>query len=340
MSNQTRLATRGFASVPGLSQVMASRSSTFRRLTGLVVVILLIAVPFIGSTYAVITLTQILVLALLVMSLVLLMGHGGMVSLGQAGFFGVGGYTAGLLVGVVTDNALAMVVIAAFVGTVAAGAVGWLLLRAKSAYFLMLTLAIGEILTLIAVAWVSVTGGSDGLANIPNLALMPGVDLRHPAVVYWFVGAVVLIAALLIALLLSSPFGAALRGIRENEPRMRALGYSTGFYKFAAICVSGGLAGLAGSLSVIEGNFIAPSDMGFHASAFALLALIVGGSTSLWGAVLGAGVIVAVQNLLPLELQGAGPLILGATLILAVYLLPTGIAGLAPRLTKLRRRRS
>lgn len=338
MNNLTRVPRRGTASVPGLSQILAPRSSTIRRVIGLAVIIALVVVPLIMSTYAVITLTQILVLALLVMSLVLLMGHGGMVSLGQAGFFGVGGYTAGLLVGVVTDNALVMVAMAAIIGSLTAGAVGWLLLRARSAYFLMLTLAIGEILTLIAVAWVSVTGGSDGLANIPNLKLIPGVDLRHPAFVYWFVGAVVLVAALLIALLLSSPFGAALRGIRENESRMRALGYSTAFYKYAAICISGGLAGLAGALSVIESNFIAPSDMGFHASAFALLALIVGGSTSLWGAVLGAAVIVAVQNLLPLALQGAGPLILGATLIVAVYLLPTGIAGLAARFAKLRRR--
>ena len=317
--------------------IIAPVGGQVRRVISIVAILALAAAPLLVSTYAIITITQMLAVALLVMSLVLLMGHGGMISIGQAGFFGVGGYTTGLLTGVITDNAVLMLVVATLAGALSAAAVGWLLLRARSAYFLMLTLAIGEILTLIVIAWVDVTGGSDGLANIPALSIVPGVELRHPAYVYWFVGAVVLLAALALVLLLSSPFGASLRGIRENEQRMRALGYSTRWYKFAAIAISGGVAGLAGALSVIESNFIAPSDMGFHASAFALLALIVGGSMSLWGAVLGAGLIIAVQNLLPLELQGAGPLILGATLILAVYLLPTGIAGLTSRLANVRK---
>lgn len=319
-------------------RVRMANPKLLRMLAGVIAVLVLAAAPFLFSNYIVITMTQMLAVALLVMSLVLLMGHGGMTSIGQAGFFGVGGYATGLLVGVVSDNAFVMILIAGLSGAVASAAVGWLLLRARAAYFLMLTLAIGELLTLVAVAWVGVTGGSDGLANIPATTLFPGFELRHPAYVYWFVGGIVLLVGLLLNLLLASPFGAALRGIRENERRMRALGYSTRAYKYAALCVSGALAGIAGALSVIESNFIAPSDMGFHASAFALLALIVGGSTSLWGAVLGAGLIIAVQNLLPLELQGAGSLILGATLILAVYLLPTGIAGLTQRIKRIGRR--
>ena len=303
-------------------------------MTWAVIVIVLAALPLLLGTYSIITITQILAMAVLVMSLVLLMGHGGMTSLGQAGFFGVGGYTTGLLTGHLTDNAFVMVLVSMVAGAATAAAVGWLLLRARSAYFLMLTLAIGELLTLVVIAWVDVTGGSDGLANIPSLQLVDGVELKHPAVVYWFVAAVVVLVTLALTLLLSSPFGAALRGIRENEPRMRALGYSTFPYKFAAICVSGGLAGIAGSLWVVKKSFIAPSDMGFHASAFALLALIIGGSTSLVGAVLGAALIIIVQNLLPLELQGYGSLILGLVLILAVYLMPNGVVMLGTRLKR------
>ncbi len=296
-------------------------------------VLLLAALPLMLSTYEVVTATQILAMSLLVMSLVLLMGHGGMISLGQAAFFGVGGYTSGLLASRLTDNVFVLMALSVLAGVALAASVGWLLLRARSAYFLMLTLAIGELVTLVVIAWVDVTGGSDGLANIPATTLVPGVELSHPAVVYWFVAAVVVLVTFGLRVLLRSPYGASLRGVRENEQRMRALGYSTRWYKFAAICIAGGIAGLSGSLWVVEKGFVAPSDMGFHASSFALLALIIGGSTSLVGAIAGAALIITVQNLLPLDLQGYGPLILGLTLIVAVYLVPTGLAGLARRVS-------
>ncbi|MEV0395291.1 branched-chain amino acid ABC transporter permease [Polymorphospora rubra] len=316
---------------------MTMTSTTIRRLAVPLVVVAAAVPPFVTGAYAISTLTQILAFSLLVMSMVLLMGVAGMPTIGQAGFFGVGGYATGLLASRFIDNSPLLLLTSAAVGAAAAGLTGWLLVRVRGTYLLMLTLAIGELLALVAIARVALTGGSDGLANIPTLSLIPGVELRHVAVVYWYVVAVVLLLAATIALLIRSPFGRALEGIRDNEPRMRALGYSTARYKYAAFCVSGAFAGMAGSLWVTQTLFISPADMNFHASSLALVALIVGGSQSLWGAVAGSALIIVVQNMLPISMQGLGPVVLGAVLVLVVYLLPSGIAGLLGRLREVRR---
>ncbi|MDG4830567.1 branched-chain amino acid ABC transporter permease [Solwaraspora sp. WMMD1047] len=319
-------ATRAGSSVTGSTPWAGS---PLRLLAPPLLVVAAVAPPFLTGPYAISTLTQVLAFSLMVMSMVLLMGVAGMPTIGQAGFFGVGGYATGLLASRLTTNSPLLLLISAVAGMAVAALTGWLLVRVRGTYLLMLTLAIGELLALAAIARVTLTGGSDGLANIPTLTLVPGVELRHVAVVYWYIVGAVLILAALIALLIRSPFGAALRGIRDNEPRMRALGYSTARYKYAAFCVSGGFAGMAGSLWVTQTLFIAPADMSFHASALALLALIVGGAQSLWGAVAGSALIIVVQNMLPISLQGLGPVVLGAVLILVVYLLPDGISGLA-----------
>ncbi|MFC0531748.1 branched-chain amino acid ABC transporter permease [Phytohabitans kaempferiae] len=309
-----------------------------RALLPVLVVLAAAAPPFLAGPYAVSTLTQILAFSLLVMSIVLLMGVAGMPTIGQAGFFGVGGYATGLLASRLTTNALLLLLVSAVAAAAVAAATGWLLVRARGAYLLMLTLAIGEILALVAIARVTLTGGSDGLANIPVLSLWPGLELRHVAVVYWYIAAAVLVMGGIVALLIRAPFGRALRGIRDNEPRMRAVGYSTSLYKYAAFCVSGAFAGVAGSLWVTQTLFVSPADMSFHASALALLALIVGGQQSLWGAVAGSALIIVVQNMLPISLQGLGPLVLGAVLVVVVYALPDGFAGIAGLLRRWRAR--
>ncbi|GAA1271288.1 branched-chain amino acid ABC transporter permease [Sphaerisporangium rubeum] len=299
-----------------------------RALAPPLLVLVAAAPPFLLGPYAVSTFTQILAFSLMVMSIVLLMGIAGMPTIGQAGFFGVGGYATGLLADRLTTSAPTLLVIAAVAGGLVAAATGWLLVRVKGTYLLMLTLAIGELLALVAIARVTLTGGSDGLANIPVLTLWPGAELRHVAVVYWYIAGVVLLMAALIALIIRSPFGRALLGVRDNEPRMRALGYSTGLYKYAAFTASGAIAGIAGSLWVTQTLFISPSDMSFHTSALALLALIVGGSQSLWGAVAGSALIIVVQNMLPISMQGLGPFVLGVVLVVVVYALPDGFAGI------------
>jgi branched-chain amino acid transport system permease protein len=293
--------------------------------------VLALAAPLALSSYAISTLTQILSFSLLVTSLVLVMGTAGIPSLGQAGFFGGGGYVVGLLATRgITDGLLALP-IAAAAGATLAALTGWMIVRARGSYLLMLTLAIGELLSLVVVANGGLTGGSDGLGNIPPTRIA-GRQLAVAGYEYWYVLAVFAGCVTLVALLLASPFGRTLRGVRDNEPRMRAIGYRTRLYRYAAFIVAGALSGIAGALWVSQTHYISPSDMDFHASSFALLAVIVGGSRSLWGAVVGSAVIVLTQNALPASWQGQGPLVLGLVLILAVYVLPGGAAGALARL--------
>ncbi len=301
-----------------------------KNVLGAVTSVVLVGLPFVADTYAIATITQIVTYSLLALSLLLMMGHAGMPSLGQAGFFGVGGYTAGLVAMHWTSNAVLVLLSAVLAATAVAAGTGWLLVRSKHSYLIMLTLAIGEILSFVAIAWVSVTGGSDGLANVPYFTLAPA-DLSIPGQVYWFVLVVAAVIVLVLRQLLRSPFGRSVRGIRDNEQRMRALGYRTRVYKFAVLCVAGAISGAAGALWVTQTHYISPGDMGFLASAFALLAVVIGGVHSMWGVTLGAAVIILVQNLLPEDLQGAGPLVLGLVLVLAVYLLPNGIASVRVR---------
>jgi branched-chain amino acid transport system permease protein len=124
-----------------------------------------------------------------------------------------------------------------------------------------------------------------------------------------------------------SPFAAALRGIRDNEARMRSLGYSPFRYKYVAYVLAGALAGLAGGLLAAQERLVTPADLGFTTSALALLAVVLGGAGTLWGAVVGAALVVLIRDALGPSLAGHGQLVLGLVFVLAVYLLPRGFAG-------------
>ncbi len=224
--------------------------------------------------------------------------------------------------------------VGAAVGAVAAALTGWIAVRSAGVFFLMLTLAIGETVGQLANAWESVTGGANGLTGIPSVRI-GGAPLVNAGFVYWYVLVVFLLGFALVWLVARSPFGAALRGIRDNEPRMRAIGYPTALYKYAVFVFAGGVAGLAGSLLVAQARFVALPDLGFLTASFALLAVIIGGAGSLWGACLGAALVIVIRDALGPSLGGHGTLLLGAVFVLVVYLLPRGAAGI-----RLRRRKS
>jgi branched-chain amino acid transport system permease protein len=209
---------------------------------------------------------------------------------------------------------------------------GAVAVRARGTYFLMLTLAIGEILGEIASTWESVTGGSNGLVGVPVPTLVPGaVELDAPGLVYWYAIFVFAAGFAAIAVIAASPFGRTLRGIRDNEERMRALGYNTTRGKHLIFAISGAFAGAAGSLWLTEKGFAFPGDLGFELAALALLAVVVGGAGSLWGpAVAGAVVLVIFDN----TFFDDGLLVLGVFFVAAVYLLPTGLSGVAERVVR------
>jgi branched-chain amino acid transport system permease protein len=251
----------------------------------------------------------------------------------------VGAYTAGLVSVHVTSEGVVPVLAAGLAGAVAAAATGWLAVRSSGVFFLMLTLAIGEIVFQLATTLDSVTGGSNGLYGIPAVRL-GGTPLTLAGYVYWFVLAVTVAGFACLWLVSRSPVGGVLRGIRDNEPRMRSLGYSPFRYKYVAFVIAGAFAGVAGGLFAAQVRLVTPSEASFTTGALALLAVVLGGAGSLWGPVLGAAVVVLVRDALGPTLDGHGPLVLGIVFVLAVYLLPRGFAGLAGVSGALRRRRA
>lgn len=294
---------------------------------GLVVLVLLL-VPWVFGAFTVSTFTRALVFALLAMSVNLLTGIAGMPTLGQAAYFGVGAYTGALVSIHWSELGVVQLLLATLAGVVAALLTGPLAIRGRGVAFLMITLAIGEIGYSAAGRLDGITGGTDGLSGVQPVVVLPGSEgLVNEGLTYYYVLVVAVLAYVGIAILLRSPFGLTLRGLRDNEARLRAVGYRTNTYALGAYVCAGALAALAGSLWTSSQRFVAPGDMGFDIAALALLAVIVGGVGSMWGACLGAAVVVFTRDYFGQIISGHAPLLLGILFVLAVYLLPKGIAG-------------
>lgn len=296
-------------------------------LIGLVVFGLLL-VPWVFGSFTVMTFTRALIFGLLAMSVNLLTGVAGMPTLGQAAYFGVGAYTGAIVAIHWSELGVLQLLVATLAGVVAAALTGPLAIRGRGVAFLMITLAIGEIGYSAAIRLDGVTGGTDGLSGIPPVVPLPGMErLVNEGLIYYYVLVVAAVAYLGIGMLLRSPFGLTLRGLRDNETRLRAVGYRTDGYALAAYVYAGGLAALAGSLWTSSQRFVAPGDMGFEVAALALLAVIIGGLGSMWGSLLGAALVIFTRDYFGQLVSGHAPLLLGALFVLAVYLMPKGVAG-------------
>jgi branched-chain amino acid transport system permease protein len=296
-----------------------------RRLAFAVALALLVAAPFLLAPYPLTMLTRVLIFALLAVSLDLLVGTTGLPSLGHGAYFGAGAYAAGWMALHVTRSGPLLLIAAIACGAVIAAIAGSVAVRARGVFFLMLTLAIGEIVEQLAESWHDVTGGSNGLYGIPA-ARWFGVATTSVEQVYAVVLGVAIVGAVVVACVVASPLGATLRGIRDNEPRMRALGYRTHHYKWSAFVIAGAVAGLAGGLLAMQQRLVTPPDVGFATSVAALLAVIIGGEATLWGPCLGAAVVVLLRDVLGPSLGGHGRLVLGIVFVAVVFLLPGGLA--------------
>ena len=293
-----------------------------------VVLAALVAVPLVAPAHLASALTRVLALALLAVSLDLLTGVSGMPSLGHAAPFGVGAYVAGITAKDVSNFAPVPLLAAVLAGAAFAALTGWLIVRSRGTYLLMLTLAVAELAHTLAGRWDAVTGGTNGLVGIPAITLSPGGDpVRLAGIRYWWVLVIFLVGFAAVWWTARSTFGRSLRGLRDNEERMASLGYSTFGLKFGVYCIAGAVAGAAGAAWVVQARFVSPEDLGFEVSAMALLAIVVGGRGRLWGAVLGAALVTLVRDEIGTQLGGRGPLLLGLVFIAAVYLLPRGFAG-------------
>jgi len=307
------------------------------KLIPIAVLLALAAFYWTGADYYTGLAVKIMIYAIFALSLQLLVGGAGLISLGHAAFFGIGAYAAALLS---PDSGAAALpaLLAAAVGGAALYALltGALALRTRGVYFIMVTLAFSQMAYYIFHD-TEVGGGSDGIYLYfrPQLTLagwMP-FDLDAPGTYYFFVlGCLALVWGFL-AMLGRSPFGAALAGIRINEQRMRAAGYSTFPYKLAAYVIGGALAGLAGFLYALKDGFVTPELLAWEQSGLVLLMVILGGMGRLGGAVLGAAALILLQELFQSQaLLGDYAkhwhLPLGLAIIALVALLPDGLAGL------------
>ncbi len=295
---------------------------------GAAVIAALCALPAVAPTYYLHLLTLTFCYGIMAMSLDLLVGYTGLASLGHAAYFGVAGYTVGVVATVYGWGFWP----AAGAGLLAAAATaalfGLLAIRATGPYFLIITLALGQIIWGLAYRWVSVTGGDNGLRGIARPALWAGLSVARIQGFYYFAMAVTLVAALLMYLVVTSPFGLTLRGIRESESRMRVLGYNVFLHKYLVFIVAGTFSGLAGVLYAYYNGFVSPADVHLVASANALLMVILGGTGTLFGPLVGSALLVFLQNMLS-GITQRWLTILGAILVLAVMYAPRGVVGAA-----------
>ncbi|MEU8244662.1 branched-chain amino acid ABC transporter permease [Nonomuraea sp. NPDC048916] len=298
------------------------RGRAGRLLVPLAVVVVLAALPLVLGAYPITLASRVLAFALLVVSVDILTGVTGLPTLGQVAYFGAGAYTAALVGIHWTSNAAVQLLAGVLVATALALATGAIVVRTKGIVFLMVTLAVGELTHQVAASWTAV-GGTNGLAGIPPISVLPGGPaLTLSGFVYWWVLAVFVVVFLLVARAMRAPFGRTLRGIRDNEPRLRALGQRTYSAKLAAYGLAGAVAGAAGTLWTAQARFVSPTDLGFDVAAFALLSVVIGGAGSLWGPCLGAALVILVRDEVSDYVDGRGPLLLGIVFVAGVYLLP------------------
>jgi branched-chain amino acid transport system permease protein len=300
----------------------------------------LAALPAMLGAYSSDFIVKVMVFSVFALSLELLVGTTGLVSLGHAAFFGIGAYVTVLASPQYAGAQLAMLAPAAMgVAALYALFVGALSLRTRGVYFIMVTLAFAQ-MAYFVFHDTKVGGGSDGIylyvRPILGPADAPWLDLENKHQLYYLVLAALTFTYGLLAMIKRSRFGAALAGIRVNEQRMRAAGFATYGYKLAAFVIAGALAGLAGFLLAVKDGFVNPELLSWHESGAVLLMIIFGGLGHLRGAVLGAVMFLLLKELLSSHvLIGAvaehWQLTLGLTIIAFVALMPQGLIGMTRR---------
>ena len=300
----------------------------------------MVAFPFVGTDFYIQMVTRMMIMAIFAMSLDLLQGVSGLVSLGHAAYFGLAGYALAFL----TPQGEAVSLwwtlpVAVLASGLAAFIIGFFVVRTHGIYFIMVTMAFAQMVFYVFFDNKAL-GGSDGLyINFrPTAALGSWVpfDLDSKLTMYFFTLLALLLVYAFLRRLLWSPFGRVLAGIRVNEHRMRAMGYGTVWYKLSAFTLAGVLAGLAGYLWGIQSGYINPELMGFHMSAHAIMMVILGGMGNFAGAIVGA---FAFEYLLHVfkDLPQVGSvnlgkhwqLWMGLFIVLLVTFAPRGILGLA-----------
>jgi len=304
-----------------------------RTVAVVIAVLALVAVPYaITEIYYVNIASQILLYAVFALGLSVLVGYGGLVSLGHAALFGVASYAVAYLLAAGHGHVVAIVAGLAIALLVTAGFAA-LSLRSTGISFIMITLALGEIIWGLAYRWISVTNGDNGI-NVATRPAPYGISLASATGFYRATLVIFLIAVAGVAIFVRSPFGAALCGTRDQPRRMAALGYHVWMIRFWAFMFSGLLTSVAGILFVYYNQFISPQAVALAASAEGLLMVISGGAGTLLGPIVGAAVVVLLKNVVSAYIT-RWVLLLGLVFVAIVLFMPEG---LVPGIDRLRRK--
>jgi len=292
-----------------------------------ILAIVLICLPPFLPSYIQGMMIKFLVFAIFAMSFNLVFGYTGLLSLGHAAYFGAGGYAVALLMFHYGINSFWIGTLAAIILALLTAAVfGLIALRVSGLYFMLITFALGQLLY--SVAWNWKWLNSPGMKGITGLSL-PSLGIEgfswNPTYFYYFVFLVFVICFFLLYRIANSPFGLALVGIRESEPRMRALGYNTWLYKYIVFLVGGIFAGIAGMLYVYHNRLISPLQLGVATSFLPMCMAIIGGRGTIFGPIIGAALIVFVEYFASIFLPQRWPLILGGLFVLVIMFAKEGV---------------
>ena len=314
----------GVPAAPAVTTV-STPATTQTRAFGLLAILAMLVYPFLVADYPRALLAEIYIFAIFAMSLDLLLGFTGLMSLGHAAFFGLGAYAVAILGTLFGVNA--WLSLAAGVAVAAAGAavIGFFCVRTTGIPFLMLTLAFSQLVFSVALKWREVTGGSDGMAIAEKPALF-GFELSDSLAMYFVALVFFLLSYWGLRRLLNAPLGHVFVGIRENEQRMMAVGYPTRAYKLISFTISAAIAGLAGGLYAIFNGFISADALYWTASGDVLIMTMLGGAGTLIGPAIGAGVFLLMKNVVS-SYNEHWLAIIGITFICCVMFFPAGIWG-------------
>jgi len=290
--------------------------------------LILLIVPIVGDAYVMRVASRIVILAMIAVSLDILLGYGGLISFGHAMFLGSGGYVVGVLAYLGIQNGFVAYTAAILLSVVLALVVGYLVLRTTGVYFIMITLAFAQMLYYVAngVRIGEDYGGDEGLPLPGRSPLFGLLDFNQPAVLHYFCVAILVVVLIVSYKLINSRFGRVLQAAKDNERRVRSLGYNTFRYRLVAFMISGGIAGLAGALHMNLQKFVSPDELHWVISGDLLIMVIVGGAKSLIGPVLGTAVFVFLEEVIS-GITEHWMIVFGPLLILVVMFGREGIYG-------------
>jgi len=267
--------------------------------------------------------TEIWIFAIFGLGLNLLLGYTGLLSFGQATFFGSAGYVAGYLLKHYGVGVPLVLAVGIAVGALTAAVVGYLCVQRADLYFIMLTFALNQMFYFTAYQWTSVTGGEDGMPGIPRPDVL-GLDIHGPLAYYALVAVLFLVALWVMKRIVESPLGKILQSIRENAPRAEALGYDVARMKLAAFVIGGAFSGLAGVLYAMLFGIVPLEAIGFVFSGNVVFATLIGGSGSLYGPVIGAFVFIWLSESVS-AMWARWPLLLGVAFVIVVLFFRGGV---------------